>query len=65
MRLAAARAKTGIAGYAWEKVCEATGLLKGSAEVEARYRVRCVMGVLVGARGVGTLGGSRPLGVGI
>ena len=63
--MVAARSKTGIAGYARERVRETTGLLEGGAEVEAWDRVQCVTGELVGARGGGTLGGWRPLGVGI
>ena len=65
MRLTAARAETRIAGYAQEQVREATGLSEGGAEVEAWERVRCATGASVGARGGGTLGGWRPLGVGI
>ena len=60
-----ARAETRIVGFAWEQVCEATRLSEGGAEVKAWYRVWCVTGVSVGARGGGTLGGWRPLGVGI
>ena len=40
-------------------------LSEGGAEVEARDRVRWATGSLVGERGRGTLGGWRPLGVGI
>ena len=62
---AVARAETDIAGHALERVREATGVLEGGAEVEAWDRVRWAAGSLVGARGGGTLGGWRPLGVGI
>ena len=65
MRLATTRTKTGIAGYTWERVREATGLSEGGAEVELQERVRCATGALVGTRGGGNLGGWRPLGVGI
>ena len=65
VQLAAVRAKTGIAGYAREQVREAKGLSEGGAEVEARDRVRCATGASVGERSRGTLGGWRPLGVGI
>ena len=44
MRLAAARAETRVAGYARERVREATGLLEGVAEVEAWDSVRCATG---------------------
>ena len=65
MRLSAARAETRIAGLPRERVREATGLSEGDAEVEAWNRVRCATGASVGTRGGGTLGGWRPLGVGI
>ena len=64
MRRAAARADTENAGHALERVREATGLPEGDAEVEVRDRVRWATGLLVGARGGGTLGGWRPLGCG-
>ena len=47
--------------HALERVREATGL----SCVEARDRVRLAIGSWVGERGGGTLGGWRPLGVGI
>ena len=62
---AAARAETENAGHTLQQVREATGLPEGGAEVEARDHVWWVTGSLVGARGGGTLGGWRPLGVGI
>ena len=65
MRLVAASAETRITGYAREQVHEATGLSEGGAEVEEWDCVRCATGASVGARGGGTLGGWRPLGVGI
>ena len=48
-----------------EQVREATGLSEGGAEVEEKDRVRWATGSSVGERGGGTLGGWRPLGVGI
>ena len=48
-----------------ERVREATGLSEGGAEVEARDRLRWATGSWAGARGGGTLGVWRPLGVGI
>ena len=61
----AARVETENAGHTLERVREATGLPEGGAEVEARDRVRWATGSSVGERGGGTLGGWRPLGVGI
>ena len=65
MLRSAAQAETENAGHALDRVREATGLPEGGAEVEARDCVRWATGSLVGARGGGTLGGWRPLGVGI
>ena len=65
MRRAAAWAETENDGHALEQVREATGLSEGGAEVEVRDRVRWATGSWVGERGGGTLGGWRPLGVGI
>ena len=65
MRQAAAWDETKNVGHALERVREATGLSEGGTEVEARDRVRWATGLLVGEKGVGTLGGWRPLGVGI
>ena len=50
-------------GHTLKRVREATGLSEGGAEVEAQDRVRWAMGLSVGERGGGTLGGWRPLGV--
>ena len=65
MRRVAAWAETENVGHALEQVHEAKGLLEGGAEVEARDHVWWATGSLVGERGGGTLGGWRPLGVGI
>ena len=65
VRRAAEQAETENAGHALERVREATGLLEGGAEVEARNHVRWETGSWVGERGGGILGGWRPLGVGI
>ena len=65
MRRAAAWAETENVGHTLERVCEATGLSEGGAEVEARERVQWATGSLVGERVEGTFGGWRPLGVGI
>ena len=65
MRRAAARAETENAGHAPERVCEETVLPEGGAEVEAWDHVRWETGSSVGEGGGGTLGGWRPLGVGI
>ena len=62
MRQAVARAETENAGHALEQVREATGLSEEGAECD---RVRWVTESLVGEIIVGTLGGWRPLGVGI
>ena len=51
--------------HALERVREATGLSDGGARVEARDRVRWAIGSWAGEQGGGTLGGWRPLGVGI
>ena len=61
----AAHTETRISGFAWERVREAMRLSEGGAEVEAWDRVQFVTGASVGARGRGTIGGCRPLGVGI
>ena len=65
MRWAAAWAETANDEHALERVREATGLLDGGAGVAARDRVQWVTGSWVGEQGRGTLGGWRPLGVGI
>ena len=61
MRRAAAWAESVGDEHALDRVCEATGL----SCVEAWDRVRLAIGSWVGERGGGTLGGWRPLGVGI
>ena len=61
MRRAAAWAESVGDERAMERVWEATGL----SGVEARDRVRLEIDSWVGERGEGTLGGWRPLGVGI
>ena len=65
MRRAAAWTETVNDGHALERVRETTGLSDGGAEVEARDRVRWATGSWVGERGGCTLGGWRPLRVGI
>ena len=61
MRQAAAWAEIVVDCRALERVREATGL----SDVEALDRVRVAMGSWGGERGRGTLGGWRPLGVGM
>ena len=61
MRRVAAWADSVVDCRGLEQVREATGL----SDVEARDRVRVAIGFWVGERGGGTLGGWRPLGVGI
>ena len=63
MRRAAAWAETVNDEHALHRVREVTGLYDGGARLEARDRVRWVTGS--GERDGGTLGGWRPLGVGI
>ena len=65
MRRKVARSETENAEHELERLREATGLPEGDAEVEARDRVRWETGSSFGARGGGTRGGWRPLGVGI
>ena len=65
VRRAAARSETKNTGHALEWVREATRLPEGGAKVQAQDRVQWATGMSVGARGKGTLGGWRPLGVGI
>ena len=61
MRRAAVWAESVVDCRALEWVREATGL----SDVEARDRVRVTIGSWVGERGGVTLGGWRPLGVGM
>ena len=61
MRQAAAWDESVVDCRALEQVREATGL----SGVEAKDRVQVVMGSWGGERGGGTLGGWRPLGVGM
>ena len=61
MRRAAAWAESVVDCCALERVREATGL----SDVEARERVRVAMGSWGGERGGSTLGGWRPLVVGM
>ena len=61
MRWAAAWADSVVDCHALEQVREATGL----SDVEAQDRMRVAMGSWGGERGGGTLGGWRPLGVGM
>ena len=65
MRRTGAWAETEDDKHALERVREATGLSDGGVEVEARDCLRWATGSWVGERGGGTLGGWRPLGVGI
>ena len=61
MRREAAWAESVVDCCALERVQEAAGL----SDVEARDWVRVAMGSWGGERGGGTLGGWRPLGVGM
>ena len=65
MRRAVEWSETENEGHTLERVREATWLLEGGAEVEARDCVRWATGLLVGEKGRGTFGGWRPLGVGM